>query len=120
MTTTDSLLILLCAFAESKVLLHKAKKITKREPSRQAPDGIGVKLLITSTALRANRNRHLGTVMLSSEASKPIQDCFETSSFDCIDFQRLAKLLRILLVKLLRNARLRLRISFNIDSCCHG
>ena len=81
MTATDSFLILLCALAELKVLLQKAKKITKREPSRQAPDGIGVKLLITSTALRANRNRHLGTVMLCSEASKPIQECFETSSF---------------------------------------
>ena len=42
-----------CALAEFKVLLHKAKKNTKRELSRQTPDCIGAKLLIASTALRA-------------------------------------------------------------------
>ena len=52
-----------CALADFKVLLHKAKKMTKRELSRQTPDCIGAKLLITSTALRAYRNRHLGTLM---------------------------------------------------------
>ena len=42
-----------CALAEFKVLLHKAKNMTKRELSMQTPDCIGAKLLITSTALRA-------------------------------------------------------------------
>ena len=46
-----------CALAEFKVLLHKAKKMTKRELSRQTPDCIGAKLLITSTAVRANLTR---------------------------------------------------------------
>ena len=52
-----------CALAKFKVLLHKAKKITKRELSRQTPDCTGAKLLITSTALRAYGNIHLGTLM---------------------------------------------------------
>ena len=39
--------------AEFKVLLHRAKRITKRGLSKQTPDCIGAKLLITSTALRA-------------------------------------------------------------------
>ena len=81
-----------CALAVFKVLQHKAKKITKRELARQTPDCIGAKLLITSTALRAYRNRHLGTRMRCCEAWKPIEDCFDTLSFECIDFQRLSQI----------------------------
>ena len=81
-----------CALAELKVLQHKAKKITKREVSRQTLDCIGAKLLITSTALRAYRNRDLGTLMRCCEAWKPIEDCFDTLSFECIDFQRLSQI----------------------------
>ena len=88
MTTTDSLLTHL--LAEFKVLLHKAKKMTKRELSRQTPDCIGAKLLITSTALRAYRNRQLGTLIRCCDAWKPIEDCFDTLSFECTDFQRLS------------------------------
>ena len=81
-----------CALAEFKVLQHKAKKITKRELSKQTPDCIGAKLLITSTALRAYRNRHLGTLMRCCEAWKPIENCIDTLSFECIDFQRLSQI----------------------------
>ena len=81
-----------CARAEFKVLLHKAKKMTKRELSRQTPGCIGAKLLIASTALCAYRNRRLGTLMRCCEAWKPVEDCFDTSSFECIDFQRLSQI----------------------------
>ena len=77
-----------CALAEFKHLLHQAQKMTQRELSRQTPDCIGAKLLITSTALRAYRNRHLRTLMRCCEAWKPIEDCFDTLSFECLDFQR--------------------------------
>ena len=77
------------ALTEIKILLHKTKKITKRELSKQTPDCIGTKLLITSTALRAYRNRHLGTLMRCCEAWTPIDNCFDTLSFECIEFQRL-------------------------------
>ena len=66
--------------------------MTKRELSRQTPDCIGAKLLITSTALRAYRIRHLGTHMRRCEAWKPIEDCFDTSSFECVDFHRLCQI----------------------------
>ena len=82
-----------CALAEFKVILHKAKKVTKRELLKQTPDCIGAKLLITSTALRSFRNRHLGTLMRCYEAWKPIEDCFDTLSFECIDFQRLSQII---------------------------
>ena len=82
-----------CALAEFKVLLHKAKKMTKRELSMQTPDCIGAKLLISFTALRAYRNRHLGTLMRCCEAWKPVEDCFDTSFFECIDFQRLRQII---------------------------
>ena len=80
------------ALAEFKVLLHRANEITKRELSKQTPDCIGAKLLITSTALRACRNRHLGTLMRCCEAWKPIEDCFDTLSFVCLDFHRLSQI----------------------------
>ena len=66
--------------------------MTKRELSRQTPDCVGAKLLITSTAFRAYRNRHLGT-MRCCEAWKPVEDCFDTLSFECIDFQRLSQII---------------------------
>ena len=81
-----------CALAQIKVLLHEARRITKRELWKQTPDCIGAKLLITSTALRAHRNRHLGTLMRCCEARKPIEDCFDTLSFECNDFQRLSQI----------------------------
>ena len=113
MTTTDSLLTHFCAFVEFGVLLHKAKKMTKRELSRQTPDCIGAKLLITSTALRAYRNRHLGTLMRCCEAWTLIEDCFDARLPLSVLTSRQAHLrsLRILLVKLLRNVRPRSRIS---------
>ena len=93
---------------EFKVVLERAQKQTSRELSRKTPDSIGTKLFVACTALRAYRNTHLGTLMRCCEAWKPIENCFDTSSFECVDFP---KSLRILLVKLLRNAKLRPRIS---------
>ena len=81
------------ALAEFKVLLHKANKMTKRELSRQTPDCIGAKLLIASTALRAYRNRHLGTLMRCCQGWKLVEDCFDRSSFQCIDFLRLRQII---------------------------
>ena len=54
---------------------------------------MGAKLLIASTALRAYRNRHLGTAMRCCEAWKPIEDCFDPISFECVDFQRLSQII---------------------------
>ena len=62
------------------------------ELSRQTPDCIGAKLLLTSTALRAYRNRHLGTLMRCCEAWKPIEECFDILSFEFFDFQRLSQI----------------------------
>ena len=107
MTTTGSLLTHFVHLLNFKVLLHKAKKMTKRELSRQTPDCIGAKLLITSTALRAYQNRHLGTLMRCCEAWKPVEDCFDTLSFECIDFQRIIQIIAALLVKTLRHVKLR-------------
>ena len=80
------------ALAEFKAVLEKAKKETIRELSRKTPDRIGAKLLIASTASRAYRNRHLGTLMRCCEAWNPIENCFDPISFECIDFQRLSQI----------------------------
>ena len=81
------------ALAKFKVLLQKVKKQTIRELSRKTPDSIGAKLLIASTALRTYRNRHLGTFMRCSEAWKPIEDCFDPISFECVDFRELTQII---------------------------
>ena len=75
-----------CALAEFEVLLKKAQKMTVRELPRKTPDSIGAKLLIASTASR-------GTLVRCYEAWKPIEDCFDTSSFECVDFQRLSQII---------------------------
>ena len=81
------------ALAEFKVLLEKAERLTIRELSRKTPDSIGAKLLIASSALHAYRNKHLGTLMRCCEAWKPIEDCFDPISFECVDFQRLTQII---------------------------
>ena len=91
MTTTDSLPTRFVRWLNC-VFVHKAKKITKRELLKQTPDCIGAKLKITSTALRAYRNRHLGTLMLCCESWITLEDCFDTLSFECIDFHRLSQI----------------------------
>ena len=81
------------ALADFKTIIEKAKKQTVRELSRKTPDSLGAKLLIASTALRAYRNRHLGTLMRCCEAWKPVGKCFDPISLECIDFQRLSQII---------------------------
>ena len=47
--------------------------------------------MIASTALRAHRNRHLGTLMHCCEAGELVGRCFDQCSFECIDFHRLSQ-----------------------------
>ena len=70
--TTDTLQIHFGALAEFKTIREKVKKQTVRELSRKTPDSMGAKLSIASTASRAYRNRHLGTLMQCCEAWKPV------------------------------------------------
>ena len=81
------------ALAEFKAILEKAKRLTIRELSRKTPDSSGAKLLIACTALRAYRHRHLGTLMRCCQGWKPIENCFEPISFECVDFQRLCQII---------------------------
>ena len=46
--------------------------MTQLELSKQTPDCIGAKLLITSIALRAYRNRQLGTI-ISMKLGNPLK-----------------------------------------------
>ena len=73
------------ALADNKTILAKARKRTVRELLRKTPDSLGAKLLTASTALRAHRNRHLGTLMRCCEAWEPVEKCSDPSSFECID-----------------------------------
>ena len=81
------------ALADFKTVVEKAKRLTVREFSRKTPDSLGANLLTTSTALRACRNRHLGTLMRCCEAWKPIENCFDPISFECTDFQGLSQIM---------------------------
>ena len=92
-TTTDTLLIHLVHLLSSKLFLKRRKRQTVRELSQKTLDSMGAKLSIASTALRACRSRHLGTLMRCCEAWQPIEHCFDPISFDCIDFQRLGQII---------------------------
>ena len=61
--------------------------------SRRTPDSLRAKLLVASTALRAYRNRHLGTLILCCEASEPVRQCIDQNSFECIDFHGLSQII---------------------------
>ena len=76
----------------------RARRFLKKPKSRLSAsshgrhlNSVGAKLLIASTALRAYRNRHLGTPMRCCEAWKSIENCCEPISFECVDFQRLSR-----------------------------
>ena len=74
------------ALAEFKVILEKARKQTHQELLRNTPGSLGTKLLIASIALRACRNRRLGTLMRCCAAWETAGKCFDQCSFECIDF----------------------------------
>ena len=49
--------------------------------------------MTASTALRACRNRHLGTLMRCCEAWEPVEKCFDPNSFECIDVHGLSQII---------------------------
>ena len=69
---TGSLLLKFGALADFKTILEKAKRQTVSELSHKTPVSLGAKLLTASTASRAFRNRHLGTLMRCCEACEPV------------------------------------------------
>ena len=81
------------ALADFKTILEKARRWTVRELSRKTPDSLGAKLLTASTALRAYRNMHLGTLMRCCKAWEPVGKCFDPISFECIDFHGLSQII---------------------------
>ena len=89
--TTDFLPIRLVQ--NSKLFLKQLRSRRFVNSSRKTPDSIGAKLLIASTALRADCSRHLGTLMRCCEAWKPVENCFDPISFECVDFQRLSQII---------------------------
>ena len=81
------------ALADFKTIIEKAKRQTVRELSRKTPDSLGAKLLTASTALRAYRNRHLGTLRRCCEAWEPVGKCFEPISCESTDFDELSEII---------------------------
>ena len=80
------------ALADFKIILQKARR-TVCELSRRTLGSLGAKLLTASTALRAYRNGHFGTLMRCCEAWDPVGKCFDPTSFECIDFHRLRQII---------------------------
>ena len=81
------------ALAVFRVILEKARKRTVHELLRKTPSRPGVKLLTASTASRAYRNRHLGTLMHCCEAWELVGKCFDQCSFECIDSHWLSQII---------------------------
>ena len=53
----------------------------------------GAKLLNSSTAFRAFRNRHFGILMRCCQVWKPIGNCFDPISNERVEFQRLSQIM---------------------------
>ena len=81
------------ALADFNIILEKARKRTVREFLRKTLGSLGAKLLTASTAVRAYRNRHLGTLMRCCEAGEPVGKCFDQNSFECIEFHWLSQII---------------------------
>ena len=69
--------------------LEKTRNRTVHELPRKTSSSLGAKLLTASTALRAYRNGHLGTLVLICEAWEPVRNCF----FERIDFKGLSQII---------------------------
>ena len=67
--------------------------VSRRYTGRISFSSLGAKLLTASSALRAYRNRHLGTLMRCCEAWEPVGKCFDPISFECTDFQGLSQII---------------------------
>ena len=81
------------ALADFKVILEKGRKQTRNELLRATPGTLGARPLIASTALRAHRNRHLGTLMHCCEAWEPVGKCFDQCSFGCTNFHGFSQII---------------------------
>ena len=106
MTTTVSLLAQSVHFLNSKFFYTKPRRLRNESCQGKHLTASVQSFLIPSTALRAYRNRHLGTLMRSCETWKPIEDRSDTFSFDCFDFQRFSQIILALLAKTLRHVKL--------------
>ena len=82
------------ALADFKLITEKVRKLPHRELLRSTPGSFGAKLLIASTAVRAYRDRHLGTMVHCCEAWEPVGKCFNPCSFvECINFYGLSQII---------------------------
>ena len=82
--------------ADFKAVLEKARKRTLLELRRKTQGSLEAKLLNASTALRAYRNRHLGTLNHCCEAWEPVGKCFDQCSFEYTDFHGLSQIIESL------------------------
>ena len=80
--------------AHFNVILEKARKRTVHEFPRKTPSSLGAKLLIASPALRAFRNRHLGTLMHCCEVWEPVETCLTNAPSSASTSMDSSRLLR--------------------------
>ena len=84
------------ALAAFKVIFKKARNQTHHELLRNTPSSPGAKFLIASSALRAYRKIHLGTLMRCCAAWEPVGKCFDQCPFECTDFHGLSQIIATL------------------------
>ena len=68
----------------------KAARNTHHGLLRNTPGSLGARLFIALNALRAYRNRHLGTLIHCCAAWELAGKCFDQRLFECIDFHGLS------------------------------
>ena len=67
--------------------------LTRHDLLRCTPTSPGAKLLIAATAMRAFRNRHLGTLVRCCAAWEPVGQCFDEITFERTKFHGLSQII---------------------------
>ena len=81
--------VLSCALAEFKVLLNKAKNLSSHEKHFTVSERSSWSPLLLCVPLEIDILGHSCDVV----RHRPIEDCFDTSSFECVDFRRLRQII---------------------------
>ena len=72
---------------------EQARTLTRRALLHKTPSSPGAKLLIAANAMRAYRNRHLGTPGCTVAQLGNLQQCFDVITFECVNFHGLSQII---------------------------
>ena len=83
-------------FLISNHFVYRARTRARHEFIRVTPVNHGAKLLVAATAMRVCTNEHLATLRRCCAAWEPVGRCFDSTTYECINFHALGQGIAIL------------------------